>query len=49
MAPTKSPEEVERPQASIKAKHPDFKRVFIEASALTHHQTQAGGPAGPLA
>ena len=49
MASTNSSEEVEqaveRLQAGIKAKHPDFKRIFIEASALTHHQTQAGGPA----
>ena len=35
---------VDRLQTVIKAQHPDFKRIFIEASALKQHQS---GPATP--
>ncbi|OGX86186.1 cation transporter [Hymenobacter lapidarius] len=38
-------EAVERLQTAIKAKYPDFKRIFIEASALTHHGAGSAQPA----
>ena len=39
---------VDRLQTAIKAQHPDFKRIFIEASALTHH-TATPDPGHPTA
>lgn len=35
---------VERLQTAIKAKYPDFKRIFIEASALTNHGAGSAQP-----
>ena len=36
---------VNRLQTVIKAKYPDFKRIFIEASALKQHQSEPATPA----
>lgn len=40
---------IERLQLAIQARHPDFKRIFVEAQAVSSSRRRAQKVAGPLA